>query len=96
MLYAQKRQTAAGGFDLGNYYASRDCEVWPENWEAAKLFARLGTQWRVSFSGVTGLDYAVLFRVMDQMGLTGDDWMQVFADIQVMEAQAMEILRASN
>lgn len=96
MLYAPKRQTAAGGFDLGNYYATKEFEVWPENWDAVRLFARVGTQWRTAFSGATGLDYGVLFRLMDEQGLRGDDWAQVFADVQVLEAQALETMRASD
>jgi hypothetical protein len=95
-MYTSKRQdpSPAGGFDLSTYYASKEVEVWPENWQSVILFNRMGTQWRVSMTGVTGLDYNVLFRLMDVDGLAGEDWSRVFADIQVMEAQAMEMMRA--
>jgi len=78
---------------LSVYYASKEVEVWPENWQSVLLFSRVGTQWRTGMAGVTGLDYGVLFRLMDVDGLVGDDWSRVFADIQVMEAQAMETMR---
>jgi hypothetical protein len=78
---------------LSDYYASKEVEVWPENWQALLLFIRVGTQWRVGMAGATGLDYNVLFRLMDVEGLAGEDWSKVFADIQVMEAQAIETMR---
>lgn len=97
-MYTSKRRTPspAGGFDLSSYYAEKEVEVWPENWRAVILFSRVGTQWRVGMTGVTGLDYGVLFRLMDEEGLVGDAWSSVLADIQVMEAQAMETMRASD
>ena len=34
--------------------------VWDENWEIVEMFLRMQTQWRMSFAGPTGLDYAAL------------------------------------
>lgn len=38
------------------------CRVWPENWDALRLFLAMGTQWRrAGMAGLPlGLDYAVL------------------------------------
>jgi hypothetical protein len=64
-------------------------EVWPENWSVVSLFARISTQWRVGFSGPVGLDYGVLFRLMDEEALSRKDWRQTLDDIQVMEVEAL-------
>ena len=34
--------------------------IWDENWEIVEMFLRMQTQWRMSFAGPTGLDYAAL------------------------------------
>ena len=66
-------------------------EVWPENLRALELFIACRTQWRFGpQGGVLGLDYqgvAALFRmkrVKDQDAM--------LADLQVMEAAALEVL----
>ena len=48
------------------------------------------TQWRVGMGGPTGLDYSVLYRRMDRMGLTPEQYDQMEADIAVMESAALE------
>lgn len=86
----------AGGFDVSGIYESASTDVYPENWAAVTLFSRLGTQWRSGFSGPTGLDYSVLFRLIDEAGLTGDEWQQMLDDIQVLEIAALGAMRAAN
>ena len=44
-------------------------------------------------NGPTSLDYTVLFHQMDRMRLCDADYDQLFADIQVIEAEALTILR---
>jgi hypothetical protein len=68
-------------------------EVWPENWPAFQLFARLGTQWTVGFRGREGLRYEALFPLMDRMGLSADEWDQMFSDIRHLESCALEKMR---
>lgn len=65
-----------------------DFDVLPENWDAAKLFQAIKTQWRISgMAGIpTGLDYAGVDVVMKRLGL--DD--SVFEQLQVMENTALE------
>lgn len=65
-------------------------EIWPDNLRAFELFSSMRTQWRVGMGGPTGLDYSVLYRRMDRMGLTPEQYDQMEADIAVMEAAALE------
>ena len=57
------------------------------------LFCRLGTQWRVGMTGATGLDYAVLFRLMDEDGIVGDERRVIFADVQALEVEALQVMK---
>ena len=65
-------------------------EVWPENWPAFVLFSTMQSQWDAGIGGPTCLKYQVLFEIMDRKGLTNDDWWEMFADIQHMEAAALK------
>jgi hypothetical protein len=56
------------------------------------LFRRMTTQWRMSMGGPTGLDYNVLFRLLDNERLSGDDWDLMLTDVSVMEAAALEAM----
>ncbi|WP_235511572.1 DUF1799 domain-containing protein [Acidovorax sp. Root568] len=67
-----------------------EIEVWPENWPAFDLFQRLRTQWFVGFGGPTGLRYEAVYPSLDRMGLSTTEWGLMFADLQVMEAAALE------
>lgn len=53
------------------------------------------TQWRTrGMDGRPyGLDYAVLFRLMDEDGLMGRDWRDTLDDVRVMESAALEEMR---
>ena len=57
------------------------------------LFCDMATQWRTGMSGATGLDYPVLFRLMDEAGLKGADWRDTFDSVRVMESEALEQMR---
>lgn len=39
-----------------------------------------------------GLEYSVLFRLMDQIGLNGDEWWEMLDDIQVLETEALNVM----
>lgn len=73
-------------------YELGDVELWPENKAAFDLFFSLRTQWRHGFNGATGMDYAPLFRLMDDMGLTGDDRKKMFNDIRHCETVALKTM----
>lgn len=63
--------------------------MWPENWQAFRLLCDLQTQWRGAGSGIVGLDYNVMFRKMDRMGLTPEQYDCLEADMRAMEAAAL-------
>lgn len=73
-------------------YETDDIELWPENEVAIGVFSSISTQWRVGVSGVTGLDYNVLFYRLDRMRLSEEAHQQLFDDIRVIEAEALQIL----
>jgi hypothetical protein len=60
-----------------------------------QLFCRVGTQWRTAMVGAVGLDYAVLFRLLDEEGLTGPEWRDTFEDLRVLEAEALQTMMDS-
>lgn len=68
--------------------------MWPENWPACMLFDDVSTQWRTSFAGPTGLDYAVLFARMGMLDLSASERESMFHDIRYMERQALDLMRA--
>lgn len=76
-------------------YETDPVEVWPENWPAWCLFDAMHTQWRTrGMEGRPyGLDYAVLFRLMDEDGLKGQDWRDTLSDIRVLEDAALAEMR---
>jgi hypothetical protein len=45
--------------------------------------------------GAVGLDYAVLFRLLDEEGLTGPEWRDTFEDLRVLEAEALQTMMDS-
>lgn len=59
--------------------------VWLENERAFNVFCFMDTQWRSGMNGVEGLDYNVLYRHLDRMKLSDDEYEQLFSDVRVME-----------
>lgn len=49
----------------------------------------MGTQWRVGMSGATGLDYNVLYRKMDRMGLAPAEYDDLEAEVAILEDAAL-------
>lgn len=85
------------GFDLFSLAHQTEVEAWPDNHRAAALFARLGTQWRTSGMGMpTGLDYTSVLAVIGQLDLPRKDASDLFENIQVMEAAAIEAMSEKN
>lgn len=71
-------------------------EVWPENWPAFLLFSELQTQWRVGMNGPSGLDYNVLFKKLDRMGLSESEYADLEDDIRVMEFEALSVMHEND
>ena len=82
----------AAGFTPEDYETD-PVEVYPENWPAVDVFIAMSTQWRVGMAGATGLEYLVLFRLLDRRFGDSDEWDGVFEDIRVMESAALEQMR---
>jgi hypothetical protein len=72
------------------------CAVWAENWPAVQLFEAMGTQWRVGFAGPVGLDYAAIPFVLRMQSVPRADWPAVFADLGVMESEALKLMGEKN
>lgn len=56
------------------------------------MFRKVSTQWRTGPGGPTGLDYCAVYPLMDRLGLDADAWDALLADIQVMEAEAIDVM----
>jgi len=71
--------------------AAQCFDVLPENWDAARLFVAVGTQWRYAgMAGLpTGLDYAGVAVVMERLGFDGE----TFGQLQIMEGAALAYWR---
>lgn len=69
-----------------------DLMVWAINWPALQVFNAMSTQWRQGFCGPTGLDYGVLPAVMDLAGIETEQRAEVFADVRVMEREALQAM----
>lgn len=70
-----------------------EVELWPENKPALDLYSRIVTQWRVGAGGPVGLDYAVVYREMDDLGLAGEEREEMKAAIRVIEGAALRTMR---
>lgn len=43
-------------------------------------------------NGPTGLRYEAVYPLLDKLAADKDEWLELLADIQVMEAQALETI----
>lgn len=71
-------------------------EIWPENLLPFDVFSALQTQWRIGMSGPTGLDYGVLPVVLDIKQIEPPQRAEIFADVQIMEAEALRFFAEKN
>ena len=73
---------------------SGSVEVWEENVPVFLLFCDLQTQWNVvggaAGSARTGLNYLVVFSMMERMELSKEDFKNMFSDIRVLEIAALQ------
>lgn len=65
--------------------------MWPENWLTWTIFRDLRTQWRSGFSGHYGLDYAPMFRLIEQRGAPAD-FERIFGELRDMEQAALKAM----
>ena len=79
--------------------ADFDCEiveVWPENWRAFCLLCDLQTQWRGAGTTIVGLDYNVMYRKMDRMDLSAEEYDELESDMRTAEAGALDAINAKD
>lgn len=86
-----EHELAAAGLTLEDLEGD-GVEVWPENVRAYRLFCDLQTQWRVGMSGPSGLDYSVLFVMIDRMKLSDADAEDLEYDVRAMESEALSAM----
>lgn len=72
--------------------AADPVDIWPDNLAAYQIFSFMGTQWRIGMGGATGLDYSVMYRKMDRLGLSPDDYDDLEADLRIMEVAALDCM----
>lgn len=65
--------------------------IWPENLSAWGFWLRVQTQWRVGFSGRSGLDYGGVRVAMDLLGVDRRDRGELFRMVQAMECAALGV-----
>ena len=69
--------------------------IWPDNVPAVNVFIGISTQWRVSAAGPYGLDYNVLYRRLDRLGLAPAEYDSIEEDIRTMEDAALVQIKAN-
>ena len=64
--------------------------MFEENWAVVEMFLRLQTQWRMSMSGVLGLDYVAVEWMLRLYGV--EDQRSMLENLQVMEGAALTLI----
>lgn len=70
-----------------------DYEVWYECRHVWRVFELCNTQWRTSMEGITGLDYNVVFSVMNAKGYSGKKQLAVLDEIKSIEHGVLDAYR---
>lgn len=85
---------SAWGLTAEDYAADSPTEVdvWPDNWETVQVFISLNTQWRMGFSGPTGLDYTAIEPVLRLVAIPTERWPELFLAIRIMERAAIDTM----
>lgn len=66
-------------------------EIWQDNAHIVRVFGAMQTQWRIGFSGPTGLDYAALPMVVRMMRVPLDCRDDIFMGVRVMESATLGV-----
>ena len=69
---------------------SDDFEIIPQALDAITFFLKIQTQWRTDQGVLLGLDYNVLFKLMDIEKV--ENPLEILSDVQLIEAKVVEIL----
>jgi len=61
-------------------------DLWDENLPAYKLFQQCQTQWNISMSGITGMNYQALHSVMVMTAIPAEKQPALFDEIRFIES----------
>lgn len=64
-----------------------ECIVLADNWPAIEVFLKFQTQWRFSYTGISGLDYTPLLDYLQRK--FRKNWELMFDDVQAIERGAL-------
>lgn len=69
--------------------------MWPDNEQAYRLFARVGTRWIYPAMGgpPMGLRWEAIYPLMDRLQLDAPQWTALHDDICAMEHAALATMR---
>jgi hypothetical protein len=67
-------------------------ELWPPSVVPCKVFMKMSTQWRMGPSGPVGLDYGVLFHMLDRMKLEAAEYDRIEGAFRIMEDEALAVI----
>lgn len=67
--------------------------LWPCNVPAWDVWTELQTQWRTGVAGATGLDYAAVRALLDELGyVPGDERRHLFDCIRAAESEVLSAM----
>lgn len=71
------------------HFPAPEVEVWEESWDAFSIFLELQNQWRCSSGGAIGLDYSVVFSLLDRRRVVGEAFDEIMYRLRIIEAEAL-------
>ena len=90
-------EEAARGFGLQIEWEGPpdETEVYPDHWVPMQVIQAMGTQWNLGPTGrAVGLRYEALPAVLQMLLVPRPDRAEVFATVQVLEAELLKIVRS--
>lgn len=84
------------GFELEDYEADiAELEIWPDNEMAVDFWRRIGTRWQFGPMGgpPAGLRWEAVYPLVDVLGLSREEHMELLDDLAAMEAEALATIR---
>lgn len=88
------KQSFLDTFGLTADDVNEEVEIWTCHQTAVELFAQMGTQWRTSFGGLLGLDYTVLFALMELRQIPAAEREELLQQVQIMESAALAVIHS--
>lgn len=71
--------------------------VWPDNWAAVEFFSYVGAgAWNIGYSGPIGIRPEAYREVRCGLGVTDEQWRDIFRDVCVLEAEAIETMKKAS